>query len=93
MLEQIKQMMGINNDEFDAIINNYIGAAKLDLEATGIEKGKIEANDNLISSAIISYVLSYLDIPNAELYANAYSLQKDSLRHYGEYKAQCNIPK
>lgn len=85
MLEQIKKIMGINNNEFDTIIGNYIGSAKLDLEMVGIEKSKIIESDELIYSAIVSYVLSMLDVPNAELYGNAYTLQKDALRHIKEY--------
>lgn len=85
MLEQIKKIMGINNNEFDTIIENYIGSAKLDLEMVGIEKSKIIESDELIYSAIVSYVMSFIDVDNSELYFNAYVLQKDALRHYKEY--------
>ena len=35
MLEDIKKALGLNNSEFDSIINNYIDASKSDLEAAG----------------------------------------------------------
>ena len=85
MLDDIKKMQGINNNEFDNIIQNYIGSAKKDLEMIGIDKSKIVENDKLIYSAIISYVKSNIDVDNSELFANAYSLQKDALRHMDYY--------
>ena len=85
MLEDIKKMQGINTDEFDSIIQNYISAAKLDLEVCGIDKSKIQTQDKLIYSAIVSYVKSFLDVDNSELFSNAYLMQKDSLRHNKEY--------
>lgn len=86
MLEDIKKMLGINNDEFDKIITNYINSAKLDLEMTGIDKSKILNDDKLVYSAIVSYVKSFIDVDNSELYANAYNSQKDKLRHMEEYQ-------
>jgi len=92
MLEKIKKIMGFNNNEFDDVINTYIESAKLDLKQVGIVDSKINGKDgqpdSLVCSAIVSYVLSFLDIPNAELYSNAYSLQKDSLRHYSSYTVE-----
>ena len=85
MLEDIKKMLGINNNEFDSIIKNYIESAKKDLEMVGIDKSKFMINDKLINSAIFSYVKSFLDVDNSELYSNAYMLQKDTLRHLSEY--------
>ena len=86
MLEDIKKMQGINNTDFDDIIQNYIESAKLDLKMCGIVESKINVNsDKLIYSAIVSYVKSFIDVDNSELFANAYALQKDALRHIGEY--------
>lgn len=85
MLNDIKMMQGINNNDFDIIINSYIEAAKKDLETIGIVKSKIVETDKLIYSAIVSYVKSFLDVDNSELFSNAYSLQKDALRHITEY--------
>lgn len=86
MLNDIKKMLGINNNDFDSIINNYIESARLDLEMIGIDKSKIMEEDELIYSAIVNYVKSCIDVDNSELYINAYNLQKDTLRHIEEYQ-------
>lgn len=86
MLSDIKKIMGFNNNEFDDVINNYIDSAKLDLRMCGISESIITSNDKLIHTAIISYVLGNLDIPNAEMYRDTYSLQKDYIRHISEYQ-------
>lgn len=83
MLEDVKKIMGINNNEFDEIIDTYILSGKYDLKMAGIVE--VSDDDPLIYSALVSYVLSLLDTANAELYSNAYLMQKDQLRHYGEY--------
>lgn len=82
----IKRMQGINNEDFDGIINNFINSAKQDLAMVGIAKFKIDEEDPLIYSAIISYVLSHIDTSNSELYSNSYLMQKDALRHMGDYQ-------
>ncbi len=86
MLEEIKKFQGINHNEFDTIIQNYIDAAKLDLMAIGIAEDKINNEDKLIMIAIYTYVLSFLDVNNSEMFAHSYAMQKDVLRHLGEYK-------
>lgn len=88
MLTDIKKIAGICNDEFDTLIQNYIASAKLDLEMVGIDKSNINEKDKLIYSAIINYVMSFIDIDNSELYFNSYVLQKDALRHYKEYVSE-----
>ncbi len=85
MLEDIKKMLGINNNDFDMIIKSYISSAKEDLVMTGIAESKVIEQNPLIYSAIVSYVKSFIDVDNAELYRNAYALQKDALRHHIEY--------
>lgn len=85
MLEKIKKIQGINHNEFDTMINTWIEAAKLDLKSIGIVDTLVDRNDSLIETAIITYALSFLDVVNAELYANSYALQKDVLRHTKEY--------
>lgn len=85
MLEEIKKIQGINHNEFDSMINTWIESAKLDLKSIGIVDTKVNTPDSLVQTAIITYVLSFLDITNAELYAQSYALQKDVLRHYTEY--------
>ena len=85
MLEKIKKIQGINHNEFDDTITMWIQAAKLDLKSIGIVDTLVDSNDSLIETAIITYALSFLDVVNAELYANSYALQKDVLRHTKEY--------
>ena len=85
MLGEIKKIQGINHNEFDSMITTWINAAKLDLQSIGIVDTLIDSPDELLQTAIITYVLSQLDVVNAELYSNSYSLQKDVLRHLTEY--------
>lgn len=88
MLENIKKIQGICNNDFDNIIENHIKAAKLDLDAIGIavEISKAKDNDSLINTAIETYVLGFLDVNNSEMYMNSYQLQKDVLRHIKKYR-------
>lgn len=85
MLEEIKKIQGINHTEFDNIITNYINSAKADLKGIGIVDTLIENNSSLIHTAIITYVLSFLDVDNADMYIESYNHQKDVLRHTSEY--------
>lgn len=85
MLEEIKKIQGINHNDFDSMINTWIESAKLDLKSIGIVDTLVNTPDSLVQTAIITYVLSFLDVTNAELYASSYALQKDVLRHYTEY--------
>lgn len=86
MLEKIKKIQGISHDEFDTMINTWISSAKLDLKGIGIVNNLVDNPDSLIETAIITYVLSFLDVDNSELYTNSYLLQKDTLRHLSEYR-------
>lgn len=83
MLEKIKKIQGINHNEFNDMIQTWIDSAVLDLKSIGIVN--TDNPDKLIETAIITYVLSFLDVSNSELYANSYNLQKDKLRHTTEY--------
>lgn len=85
MLEEIKKIQGINHNDFDSMITTWIEAAELDLKGIGIVDTLVDTPNSLVKSAIITYVLSFLDVVNSELYANSYVLQKDALRHTGEY--------
>lgn len=85
MLDKIKKIQGINHTDFDTTINDLIASAKEDLKSIGIV-GTDEQNINkLIETAILTYVLSFMDVANAEMYANSYALQKDKLRHTSEF--------
>ena len=92
MLEKIKKIQGINHTDFDDTINMWIQAGKVDLIRIGIVDTYVNNPDSLIETAIITYVLSQLDVVNAELYANSYALQKDTLRHIHEYYEDGETP-
>ena len=92
MLEEIKKIQGINHDEFDSMINTWIESAKLDLKSIGIVNTLVDNPNSLIQTAIITYVLSFLDVTNSEMYANSYALQKDVLRHTSEYIIEGMLP-
>lgn len=83
MLEEIKKIQGINHNEFDSMITIWIEAAQCDLQSIGIVN--TENPNSLVKNAIITYVLSFLDVDNSEMYGNSYSLLKDELRHTTEY--------
>lgn len=85
MLDEIKKIQGINHTEFDSIITNYIDSAKADLKGIGIVDTLIKNNSSLIHTAIITYVLSLLDVDNSKMYIESYNHQKDVLRHTSEY--------
>lgn len=85
MLEEIKKIQGINHNEFDSMINLWIESAELDLKSVGIVNTLVDNPDSLVKNAIITYVLSFIDVPNSEMYVKSYSLQKDVLRHLKEY--------
>lgn len=85
ILEKVKKIQGISHTEFDSTITGWIESAKLDLKSVGIVKTLVDNPDSLVESAIINCVLSFLDVKNSEMYANAYMYQKDALRHTSEY--------
>jgi hypothetical protein len=85
MLNEIKKIQGINHNEFDSMINTWIESAQQDLKSIGIVNTFVDNPDSLIQTAIITYVLSFIDVVNSEMYAKSYSMQKDVLRHLGEY--------
>ena len=92
MLEKIKKIQGINHTDFDETIEMWIQSARIDLIRIGIVDTYVNNPDSLIQTAIITYVLSQLDVVNAELYSNSYALQKDTLRHIHEYYEDGHTP-
>lgn len=92
MLEDIKKIQGINHNEFDDMINTWIQSAKYDLKGIGIVNTLIDNPNSLIKTAIITYVLSFLDVVNSEMYEKSYQLQKDVLRHTKEYSIDGEYP-
>ena len=85
LLDEIKMIQGINHNDFDTTIESWIDAGKQDLLNIGILQDKVNGNDPLIKTAIIQFVLSNLDVVNADLYSNSYMLLKDTLRHVISY--------
>ena len=92
MLEKIKKIQGICHNDFDDMINTWILSAKLDLISVGIVNTLVNNPDSLIETAIITYVLSFLDVVNSELYTNSYAIQKDTLRHIQSYVTGIDVP-
>ncbi len=96
ILTNVKKIQGINHTDFDNQINSWINAGLLDLERLGIvssflsdsadseEESETEVND-LIVTAVTTYVLGFLDVPNAQMYMTSYKYQADTLRHIIEY--------
>ena len=62
MLEEIKKIQGINHNEFDTMITTWIEAAELDLKSIGIVNTLVSNPNSLVKNAIITYVLSFLDV-------------------------------
>lgn len=85
MLEKIKKIQGINHNQFDETIQMWINAGKLDLKSIGIVDTLVDKSDELIQTAIITYVLSFIDTVNSEMYSRSYALQKDVLRRLAKY--------
>lgn len=92
MLDKIKKIQGINHTDFDTTIEMWIEAGRQDLKGIGIVDTLVDDPDSILETAIITYVLSHLDVVNAELYSNSYALQKDVLRHTNEYYEGNGIP-
>ena len=86
MLNEIKKIQGINHNEFDSMINTWIESAQQDLKSIGIVNTFVDNPDSLIQTAIITYVLSFIDVVNSEMYAKSYFMQKDVLRHQKRVK-------
>lgn len=88
MLDEVKKIQGITHTDFDTMINTWIATARQDLINIGINSSLVNATtpESIIQTAIIQFVLSQLDVVNAELYSNSYALLKDTLRHVEAYK-------
>lgn len=85
ILQKLKKIQGITHNEFDNTIQMWIDAGKQDLKRIGIVSALVDNPDSLVETAIITYVLSQLDVTNSEMYENSYSYQLDTLRHIKEY--------
>lgn len=84
MVEDVKKILGITAGvtDFDQIIASTIEAGYSELQTLGII---FSHSDALIDNCVMNYVLSELDTPNKELYANAFAFKVDKLRRCKEY--------
>lgn len=85
LLDDIKLFMGINNNGFDEIINNFIDSAKSDMQSQGIPTDLIVESDRLVYSALFSYVMGELDEEHADMYKNSYRIKLDQIRKNTSY--------
>lgn len=85
LLDDIKLFMGINNNGFDEIINNFIDSAKSDMQSQGIPTDLIVESDRLVYSALFSYVMAQLDTDNAPMYYDTYRIKCDQIRKNTSY--------
>lgn len=98
ILTNVKKIQGINHADFDNQINSWINAGFLDLQRLGIVSSFLsdstnpddssdtdESTKDLIVTAVTTYVLGFLDVPNAQMYMTSYKYQADTLRHIKEY--------
>ena len=91
MLDDAKKLLGINHSEFDSIISGFIRSGKEDLASVGIAHSLIDTLDtetpnDLIKTAVLTYVLSQIDEDNREGLTESYEKQKDSLRRKTAYQ-------
>lgn len=89
ILSEVKKIQGINHNEFDTTIKMWIESAVIDLKSVGIVDTSVDKPDRLVQTAIITYVLSFLDTSN-EAYKTSYYYQKDALRHTSKYSGEFN---
>lgn len=98
MLNDVKKVLGINNTQFDTILNGYIDSAKEDLLSVGIASSLIDLlvdgatlpTDNkkyqLVKMAVITYCQAQYESEKKDLYTNAYESQKDNLRRKADFQ-------
>lgn len=90
MLDDLKRILGVNNTEFDSIIQGLIKACKEDLKSVGIAASLVDSIDGddpseLIKTAVVAYVRANFDDPTMQ---PAYDLMKDNLRKKQAYQEQ-----
>ena len=88
IVESVKKTQGITHTEFDTQITSWVNAGVIDLGRLGVissNQQTINSIDDLVRTAITTYVLQFLDVKNAKLYEDSYKYQADTLRHITEY--------
>ncbi|MFM1602032.1 hypothetical protein ABGF26_02640 [Helcococcus ovis] len=89
MLKKIKKNLRIYHDELDEDITGDIEACKLDLKRVGINP---DVQDDLIEKAIKLYCRWQFNFENqADRYANAYRMLRDSISLCLDYKKKEDI--
>lgn len=87
MLEDVKLALRITGNAFDDELTDLIGAAKLDMQNSGVEV--IDDTDPLIKRAVITYCkANFGENPNMDRFAEAYYYMKIALSLAGDYNAQ-----
>ena len=86
MLEIIKDELGVDDDNSNAIIRDLIDSAMADLILSGVHKDKAKDTDHLIKRAIILYCkANYRYDPFTERYQDSYKSLKHHLTLSAEY--------
>lgn len=83
--DDIKLFMGINDNGFDTIIENFISSGKSDMQSQGIPTELILETDRLVYSALFSYVMANLDTENSMMYFDTYRIKLDQIRKNIDY--------
>ena len=88
LLDNLKNVMRIKTDAFDAELNDLFSAAQADLRLAGVSAEKAgDVDDPLIRRAIFTYVKAHFgwDNPDHERLLKAYDLLKMHLALSQEY--------
>ena len=87
MLDDVKTVLRISNNAYDAEIEDLIEAAKMDLILSGVHESKIVETDPLIKRAIIVYCKANFgwNNPDAERLQHSYNMLKIHLALSQEY--------
>jgi hypothetical protein len=86
MLEDLKIILGLNNEDYDQYIQVLIDSCKEDLKSVGIASSIVDNPTNLIQVAIMTYVKAEFDDVNKAGLQEAYNIQKDNLRRKAIYR-------
>lgn len=89
-LEKCKLKLGISHSFKDAVIEQDIEAARMELIRIGCEEDVVRAGDNpLIERAVETFILmEYSDPSLREKYEAAWELQVNNLRKSEGYRAE-----
>lgn len=80
MIDRVKLALRITTNAFDDEINGLINSAISDLGLVGIPRASLDASDELVTTAIITYVkLHFGDPSDPERLKRSYDEQKAQL--------------